>query len=115
MLVNADTSERMRQIYIKPKSSITLTHLDPGNYRAVFAMGFDWNREKEHFNRDASYFDFAEVLPFRETRDSRYLRYESHTITLNPVLEGSVSSRHISEDEFHALAGPAIAVKKRLQ
>jgi hypothetical protein len=54
----------------------------------------------ERFNRNASYFEFGKLLSFKEEGG-----YEQHTITLNPVANGNVRRRSISEAEFHALIG----------
>jgi hypothetical protein len=101
IVVNPNTEERVRQRYIKAQDSFSLDHLDPGNYRVVFATGVDWDDARERFNRQASYFEFGKLLSFHEDSGS----YERHTITLNPVPDGNVSARSISEAEFHALAG----------
>jgi hypothetical protein len=101
IVLDFDTRERIRKIYIRSQDSFTLVHLTPGNYKVLFATGIDWDNSGEHFNRDASYFEFGKVLSFREEDRS----HEKHTITLNPVANGNVHARSISEAEFHALTG----------
>jgi hypothetical protein len=98
-VVDSNTQERVRKVYIKSQDSFTLGHLSPGNYNVLFATGIDWDNTGEHFNRNASYFEFGKVLSFEEEGRS----YEQHTITLNPVANGNVHARSISEAEFHAL------------
>lgn len=101
IVVDSSTQERVRKVYIKSQDSFTLGHLNPGNYKVLFATGADWENTGEHFNRDASYFEFGKVLSFEEAGTS----YEQHTITLHPVANGNVHARSISEAEFHALTG----------
>jgi hypothetical protein len=104
MVVRAGTRARVRQVYIQPRSSVILAHLNPEVYKIVFTTGFDWDEEAEHFRRAASYFEFAEILAFSESQDSKYVQYDIHTITLN-IADGNDRSRSISECEFHALSG----------
>jgi hypothetical protein len=99
IVVDSNTRERVRKVYIKPQDSFTLGHLSPGNYNVLFATGIDWDNTGEHFNRSASYFEFGKALSFEEEGRS----YEKHTITLNPVPNGNVRARSLSEAEFHAL------------
>jgi hypothetical protein len=101
IVLDVNTHERVRKVYIRSQDSFTLDHLNPGNYQILFATGTDWDNTGEHFNRDASYFEFEKVLSFREEDRS----YEKHTITLHSVPNGNVHARSISESEFHALTG----------
>jgi hypothetical protein len=98
IVLDSNTQERVRKVYIKSQDSFTLGHLNPGNYNVLFATGVDWDNTGERFNRNASYFEFGKVLSFKEEGG-----YEQHTITLNPVANGNVRRRSISETEFHAL------------
>jgi hypothetical protein len=98
IVLDSSTQKRVRKVYIKSQDSFTLGHLNPGNYSVLFATGIDWDNAGEHFNRNASYFEFGKVLSFKEEGG-----YEQHTITLNPVANGNVRRRSISEAEFHAL------------
>jgi hypothetical protein len=99
IVLDSNTHERVRMVYVKSQDSFTLGHLNPGNYSVLFATGIDWDNTGEYFNRNASYFEFGKVLSFEEEGRS----YEQHTITLNPVANGNVHARSISEAEFHAL------------
>ena len=98
IVLDSSAQKRVRKVYIKSQDSFTLGHLNPGNYSVLFATGIDWDNAGEHFNRNASYFEFGKVLSFKEEGG-----YEQHTITLNPVANGNVRRRSISEAEFHAL------------
>jgi hypothetical protein len=98
IVLDSNTQERVRKVYVKSQDSFTLGHLNPGDYKVLFATGIDWDNAGEHFNRSASYFEFGKVLSFEEEGG-----YERHTITLNPVADGNVHLRSISEAEFHAL------------
>jgi hypothetical protein len=99
IVLDSSTQERVRMVYVKSQDSFTLDHLSPGNYNVLFATGTDWDNTGEHFNRNASYFEFGKVLSFEEEGRS----YERHTITLNPVANGNVHARSITEAEFHTL------------
>jgi hypothetical protein len=79
--------------------------LTPGQYRILFATGFDWDSTAERFERDASYFDFDRELAYGETKERRQIIYTVYSITLNPVLGGNIRPKSISEQEFHQLAG----------
>jgi hypothetical protein len=103
ILLDADTNHRLRKIYIKAQESFTLDHLDPRNYKVLFATGADWNDQAERFNREASYFEFGKVLAFEESIDSGGMQYDHRSITLNPVYNGNVRARRITEEEFHSL------------
>lgn len=105
IVVNADTAQRVRKRYVRAQDSFTLGQLEPGNYKVVFATGIDWNDGAERFNRSASYFEFGKVLNFQEIVDYRGIEYDHLSITLNPVLNGNVRSRSLSEAEFHARSG----------
>jgi len=98
-VLDSNTQKLVRKVYIKSQDSFTLGHLSPGNYKVLFATGIDWDNTGDRFNRNASYFEFGKVLSFKEEGSS----YEQHTITLNPVANGNVHARSISEAEFHAL------------
>jgi hypothetical protein len=97
----ANTQERVRVISVKAQDSFMLEDISPGNYNVFFATGLDWDSYDERFNRQGSYFEFGKALSFEEDNHS----YERHTITLNPVPNGNVRSRPISEAEFHRLTG----------
>jgi hypothetical protein len=101
IVIHSNTQERIRKVYIRSQDSFTLEHLNPGDYQILFATGADWNNSEEHFNRNASYFEFGKILSFHEEGNS----YEEHSITLNPVVNGNVRAKSISEAEFHALVG----------
>jgi hypothetical protein len=98
-VLDSNTQKLVRKVYIKSQDSFTLGHLSPGNYKVLFGTGIDWDNTGDRFNRNASYFEFGKVLSFKEEGSS----YEQHTITLNPVANGNVHARSISEAEFHAL------------
>ncbi len=101
IVLNNETMKRVRKVYVKSQDSFMMGKLNPGNYKVIFATCIDWDNQGERFNRESSYFEFGKVLYFREDGNS----YEKHTITLNPVSDGNVRARKISEAEFHALAG----------
>ena len=100
-VVDQKTGKRVREIFVEATSSFLMEHLDAGDYRIVFATGKDWDSQAERFNRNARYLEFGKTLEFKQDATS----YERHTITLNPVPNGNVQSRAISEAEFHALSG----------
>jgi hypothetical protein len=105
IVVDASTHERVRYVYIEANDSLTLRRLNPGEYEVVFTTGIDWDNVAERFNRDAFYFDFDKELAFDESRRGNYLEYDHHSITLNPVVNGNVSARSISESESHRMSG----------
>jgi hypothetical protein len=101
MVVDTRTHKRVREISVQAESSFLMERLDPGEYDIVFATGRDWNDQAEKFNRDGSYFEFGKRLAFTQNSTT----YERQTITLNPVRDGNVPRRPITEVEFHALSG----------
>jgi hypothetical protein len=101
IVMDSTTQERMRVISVKAQDSFTFEHVSPGNYNVFFTTGLDWDKSRERFNRQASYFEFGKILSFEEDNHS----YERHTITLNPVVDGNVRARPISETDFHSLTG----------
>jgi len=103
-VVDRQTNRRVREISVQAESSFLMEHLDTGRYKIVFAMGMDWNDQAEHFNRDASYFEFGKTLDFKQYQTSDEVHYERHTITLHAVPDGNVR-RSNTEAEFHALSG----------
>jgi hypothetical protein len=100
----AGTGEQVRQRYIQLHSTLTLHHLDRGEYTVLFTTGLNWNGAVKEFNCEASYFEFGEKLGFEETSDSRGVYYVHHSIALHQVLSGNARSKPLTETQFHALA-----------
>ena len=105
IVVDAYSHLRVRKVYIRAQDTLTLDRLDRGQYTIFFATGVDWNDRAEEFNREASYSKFGKSLDFEETRDSRGVHFDHHSITLHTVVAGNVHAKSLTKEQFHRLTG----------
>jgi hypothetical protein len=90
----------LRCVYIRGNSSVLLESIPEGDYRVMFTLGTDWDKEEMKFRRGARYEEFAESLSYRETREAKGIQYASYELTLHPVLEGNARTRSIGPNRF---------------
>ncbi len=105
LVVDTRRNLQVRWVFIHRGQSFTLDHIDPGDYRVVFATGLDWDGSIRRFNHHAEYFAVGKNLSFEESQDTQKIGYYHHSITLNAVPNGNVGLVHLTEAQFLNLSG----------
>ena len=84
-------------VYIKAKSTYTITGISDGNYELIFTQGSDWNSNTKSFNKNQSYETFEDTFDF-ETTSSQTTIWE---VSLRERVGGNAETNTISPSEFN--------------
>jgi hypothetical protein len=101
-LVDSDSHETVRSVYVRNHNRYSFRRLNPGIYRAYFTTGTDWDENEDSFNCNTDYKEFGRSLVLEERTDSRGTEYSELEITLHPVVAGNVVSAKIPKAGFRA-------------
>jgi hypothetical protein len=85
---------------VQAHSSAHMKHIPQGRFTLAFTTGLNWNESEDIFTWHPSYDQFDQVFEFNEQRDSERVRYNTISVTLNPVLFGNVRTKTITREEF---------------
>jgi uncharacterized Zn finger protein (UPF0148 family) len=99
-----DVSRQTVEIYIGAGDTARLSHIPVGSYKAIYAMGRDWDSDAHVFTRAQLYKAFPGNMRFEVKDDGREIEVKSFSLTLNPILNGNVHAYSISEAEFSAVS-----------
>jgi len=95
-LVNISTNKSIFTVYVKANSVYSINKISDGNYKLLFNLGNDWDKEIKAFAINSSYEVFEESFDFT-TSDSYYSTF---SVTLNPVVGGQAKTEKINPTEF---------------
>jgi len=104
-LVSVITDKSVFNVYIKAKSTYTITDINDGNYKLVFNLGNNWDELNKKFLVGNSYEMFEEFFNYYTTvsqeGDYERTRYKTFKVTLNPVLNGDAKTNPVNPDTFN--------------
>lgn len=104
-LVSVITDKSVFNVYIKAKSTYTITDINDGNYKLVFNLGNNWDELNKKFLVGNSYEMFEELFDYSTTisqeGDYEYTNYGTFRVTLNPVLNGDAKTNPVNPDTFN--------------
>jgi hypothetical protein len=100
--VSEAAGQTVRCVYIRQHSRIDFENISTGNYRAIFALGEDWDARAATFTRPDGYYEFGKPLSFEETQLPDGIQFSHQEITLNTTFDGNVPRLNISKEEFDA-------------
>lgn len=99
-LIDTSTGKSYREVFVRSKSTITISGIASGYYELRFSTGQDYAPSVKKFLRNAEYNKFDDVLNFQETREAGGIRFKSFEVTLNKVAYGTASTSSIDESLF---------------
>ena len=79
-----------------------MTGIPDGDYELYSMSGIDWNGQQ--FMKQASASKFADLFPFRTTREQDGLWYKVWEVTLHEVIGGKAKTIPLNPEEFPAIA-----------
>ncbi|SPL96524.1 unnamed protein product [[Actinomadura] parvosata subsp. kistnae] len=85
-------------IYVRARSTATVTDVRDGTYRIYFTTGTHFSRSKGRFTRNAVYQRFNDKLKYRTTAT----RIPGWSLTLNPVRGGNAGTSSVNPKDFPA-------------
>lgn len=104
-LVSVITDKSVFNVYVKAKSTYTITGINDGNYKLVFNLGKNWDEINKKFLVGNSYEMFEEPFNYSTTisqeGDYEYTNYGTFKVTLNPVLNGDAKTSPVNPDTFN--------------
>jgi hypothetical protein len=106
-LVEMDSGDTARFVYIEAGHQYTLTGIEPGTYALRFASGQDWVAACHDF-LETDYSEFESALVFKDVMLDSGRNYNTIHVTLNPVPLGTARTRTIDRKRF--LDGDRLAV-----
>ena len=90
----------VRAVYVRASGNTDLRGIADGTYDIFVAQGDGWNRELRRFTDSPDYSKFDETAPFRTEKESGGIRYTRLSITLQPVVNGNVSTQPVDSDAY---------------
>lgn len=99
-LVDYETGQTVRFVYVGANQTVTLEGLGVGLYDLKFALGVDWDETQQRFRRNQSLSAFSEPLEFTVAFEGNQELWRTYEVTLHPVLYGTAQTEPIDESEF---------------
>ena len=90
----------VRAVYVRASANTDLRGIADGTYDIFVAQGDGWNRELHRFTDSPDYSKFAETAPFKTEKESGGIRYTRLSITLQPVVNGNVSTEPVGPGAY---------------
>jgi hypothetical protein len=97
-LVDFDSEEAVRYVYIAAHRKYTMRDIEVGKYRLRFELGGNW--VDDDFTCSPSFSEFEKALQFVEPSREDEQYYKVVSVTLHPVLEGNARTTSISRTQF---------------
>jgi hypothetical protein len=85
-------------VYIRRRSSYTMSSIDDGSYQAYVTSGRDWDRHR--FTRTCDFQKFDQPLGFTTTAVANGTQYTTYHITLTPVAGGTATLSPVDPSQF---------------
>jgi len=95
-LVPAGSKAAATTVYVRGKSSHTVSGVKDGTYRIYVTLGVDWDSSQRRFTRKCGFAQFADPLKFATTSRT----YTIWTITLKPTAGGNARTTDVEPDAF---------------
>lgn len=87
-------------IYVRSKSSATMSGIDRGTYTILYQFGADFDAAEEAFLCDRATSMFEQPAVFAETPTQGGVEYDTPEITLQPVINGNAKTRRVDDALF---------------
>ncbi|MFJ2032030.1 hypothetical protein [Streptosporangium sp. NPDC087985] len=88
------------RVYIRRKSTFKVRGVRDGSYKVYYTLGTDWDSRVGGFTRSCSFEQFGRSVRFKTVYTATQIRWSNWTITLNAVVGGTVSPRHLKPGDF---------------
>lgn len=103
-IIDANTRRKYMFAYVRASEHLALRQVRPGNYNVIFTTGHGWLSASKTFRWNPSYIQFGKEIDYSEVEEENGVRYQSHSITLNPVQDGNVPVINIDRAAFEQAA-----------
>lgn len=100
LVLDVDTGELARSIYVSAGTTGTIEGVPKGTYSVNVTTGTNWSDGEKSFLEDPSYFTFSHSYRFAETEFSDRIEYSKWSLTLNEVPDGNVNKEPITREQF---------------
>lgn len=85
--------------YVRAGENATV-YVPDGSYTVKYTTGQYWFGTESMFGQNASFSRADDIFTFETTQNGSYIYYDSITITLYTVVDGSLETEEISAEEF---------------
>lgn len=105
-IVNAETKQPIRYVYIPEEETVTVSQIPQGIYFLKLAYGNDWMELDEdsikrgRFTRDVSYEKSASTYDFGKKNSQSFVNYTLEINVINGDTEHEFKTMPITEEEF---------------
>jgi hypothetical protein len=82
-------------VYVRGKSSYTVTRVSPGNYQIYYASGAGWNPSRKGFTSKCAFSKFDDTFLFKG-----YPIIDTWQITMTPTLGGNATTSDVDPSDF---------------
>ncbi len=90
-------------VYIRSKTSFTISGIEDGSYDVYFEMGNSWNSNSGRFSDEGGFYRLDRPLPFETIEKAEGIEYDGWTVALEAAVpDANQVGRKISvnEEEF---------------
>ena len=91
LLLDSETREARRAIYVRRDETGTMTSLPAGSYRVQFQLGQDWLRPRRVCSISSTS-EFQEAMEFTQHRTETGTQYSRVELTLYSVRDGNAGT-----------------------
>ena len=100
-VLSADKSgATARWVYVRRRDETKLGGVEEGRYELLATLGLDWDEENRRFRQNAVYERVDKTFSFSEKQKADGVEFDKRTVILNPVQNGNLGYRRVSEAEF---------------
>lgn len=99
-LVDANSGETLRFVYVRANEDITLDNVGTCTCDLRFATGIDWDADQQKFRRNIALSAFSDPTEFAVKREGNTEYWTTLEVTLHPVEGGNAQTEALDETEF---------------
>jgi hypothetical protein len=103
-LVSIKADKSIYTVYVKANSKYTIKNISDDDYKLLFNLGNDWDKDKKAFLLNSGYEAFEEDFNFITSsyESGNYINteYSTFSVTLNPVVNGQAKTEQVNPVEF---------------
>ncbi|MBD2108799.1 hypothetical protein [Nodosilinea sp. FACHB-13] len=99
-LVDANSGQTLRFVYVRANEDITLNDVGTCTCDLRFATGIDWDADQQQFRRDMALSAFSNPTEFAVKREGNTEYWTALEVTLHPVEGGNAETEALDEDNF---------------
>jgi hypothetical protein len=94
------TEKTIRCLFVKAHDSTRVTGIPEGTYGLKYSVGLNWQGNTKALRWSPSYSRFERQFVYSEERIGNEIQYCEISVTLHPVLGGTLRTTSISREEF---------------